>query len=171
MESSFYMELELKTVYLLLGSNLGDREGLIQRAIGRIGDEIGTVVSVSSLYETAAWGNEDQPSFLNVAVGVETSMTAHQVLERTLGIEEELGRIRQEKWGARLIDIDIILYGREVIDDGERLQVPHPRMQDRKFVLEPLSEIAGGIEHPLLQQNISTILSLLKDNLEVFKIV
>lgn len=171
MESSFYMELELKTVYLLLGSNLGDREGLIHRAISRIGDEIGTVVSVSSLYETAAWGNEDQPSFLNVAVGVETSMTGHQVLERILEIEEELGRIRQEKWGARLIDIDIVLYGQEVIDDGDRLQVPHPRMQDRKFVLEPLAEIAGGIEHPLLQQNISTILALLKDNLEVFKIV
>lgn len=165
------MELELKTVYLLLGSNLGDREGLIRRAISRIGDEIGTVVSVSSLYETAAWGNEDQPSFLNVAVGVETSMTGQQVLERILEIEEELGRIRQEKWGARLIDIDIVLYGQEVIDDGDRLQVPHPRMQDRKFVLEPLAEIAGGIEHPLLQQNISTILALLKDNLEVFKIV
>ncbi len=148
MESSFYMELELKTVYLLLGSNLGDREGLIRKAISSISDEIGTIVSVSSFYETAAWGNEDQPSFLNVAIGVETTMTAHGVLERTLKIEEELGRLRQEKWGARLIDIDIILYGQEVIDDGERLQVPHPRMQDRKFVLEPLAEIAGGIEHP-----------------------
>jgi len=163
------MELELKRVYLLLGSNLGDRRALIEDAISRIAVQIGTVVVISSVYETAAWGNEDQPSFLNVAVGIDTALTAQQVLSKALEIEEELGRIRQEKWGARLIDIDIILYGEEVISDGEKLQVPHPRMQDRKFVLAPLAEIAGEAWHPVLLQRISTLLSTLKDNLMVSK--
>jgi len=164
------MHLEPKTVYLLLGSNLGDRRDVLNRAIERIGMEIGEVVARSAFYETAAWGNEDQPSFLNIAVQIETGYNAHYVLERALQIEEELGRVRKDKWGARVIDIDIILFGNEVIDDGTRLQVPHPRMQDRRFVLVPLAEIAGGVYHPVLQQNIMSILSSLKDDLAVSKI-
>jgi len=164
------MHLETKTVYLLLGSNLGDRQAIIRQAISKIGDEIGEIIAVSSLYETAAWGNEDQPSFLNAAVGVRTVMGPHDVLGHTLKIEEELGRLRAEKWGPRVIDIDIILYGEEVVSDGETLQVPHPRMQERKFVLVPLAEIAGEVYHPLLQQNITGLLSLLKDNLAVTKV-
>ena len=170
-EASFYMDLELKTVYLLLGSNLGDRKSIIDEAISHIGSAIGEVISRSSFYETAAWGNEDQPSFLNVAVGIETAMSAQEVLKNTLEIEEKLGRIRKEKWGARLIDIDIILYGEDIIDDGERLTIPHPRMQDRRFVLEPLAEIAGSAYHPVCNKNVSDILSILKDNLVVSKIV
>ena len=164
------MLLECKIVYLLLGSNLGDRRGIIEEAIVRINKQLGVLVSKSSYYETAAWGNEDQPSFLNLAVGVNTSKTAHEVLKTILGIEEDLGRVRKDKWGARVIDIDIILFGNEVIDDGTRLQVPHPRMQDRRFVLVPLAEIAGGVYHPVLQQNIMSILSSLKDDLAVSKI-
>ncbi|AMP97222.1 2-amino-4-hydroxy-6-hydroxymethyldihydropteridine pyrophosphokinase [Pedobacter cryoconitis] len=165
------MELEYKTVYLLLGSNLGERKELIEEAISKIESSIGSIVSKSALYETAAWGDEDQPSFLNLAIGVQTNKTADLVLELALEIEQELGRVRLVKWGARLIDIDVILYGQDIINDGERLQVPHPRMQDRRFVLEPLAEIAGGVEHPVFKQPISTLLSLLKDNLTVYKIL
>jgi len=164
------MHLEPKTVYLLLGSNLGDRRDVLNRAIERIEMEIGEVAARSAFYETAAWGNEDQPSFLNIAIEMETRYNAWEVLERALKIEEELGRVRKDKWGARVIDIDIILFGDEVINDGTTLQVPHPRMQDRKFVLVPLAEIAGGVYHPVLQQNIMSILSSLKDDLAVSKI-
>ena len=103
------MGLDYKTVYLLLGSNLGERKELIEEAISKIESRIGPIVSKSALYETAAWGNEDQPPFLNVAIGVETNKTADLVLDLALEIEQELGRIRLVKWGARLIDIDVIL--------------------------------------------------------------
>lgn len=158
-------------VYLLLGSNLGDRRAVINEAIEQIGEQVGELISRSAFYETAAWGKEDQPSFLNIAVGIKSSKAAAEILRAVLAIEKELGRVRKDRWDARLIDIDVILYGDEVINDGEELQIPHPRMQERRFVLEPLAEIAGAVIHPVLNQNILTILSHLNDNLAVTKIV
>lgn len=157
-----------KTTYLLLGSNLGDREKRIADALDLLNERVGKVVQVSSIYETAAWGKTDQPGFLNLAVEVDTALYPTQLLETVLKIETDLGRVRHEKWGSRLIDIDIILYGEEVVDQ-DYLQIPHPEMQNRKFVLLPLSEIAPKAVHPVLGRTIAELLVSLEDNLSVLK--
>jgi len=164
------MQLDNKKVYLLLGSNLGDRRKLIDEAILEIGAAVGTVFQQSSFYETAAWGREDQPGFLNVAIGVITAFSPMEVLEKVLRIEQDLGRVRLEKWGSRLIDIDLILFDDLIVDEGPVLQIPHPQMQHRKFVLEPLAELIPHYKHPLLQQTIQELLESLDDNLAVSKI-
>jgi 2-amino-4-hydroxy-6-hydroxymethyldihydropteridine diphosphokinase len=164
------MILDTKKVYLLLGSNLGDREQLIEDAIKQIANEIGEVFIRSSVYETEAWGNEDQPSFLNIALGAKTRLTPIEVLNKALEIELELGRVRHEKWGSRLIDIDLIFYDDIVVDMGAELQIPHPQMQYRKFVLEPLAEIAPDYIHPVLKMTVREVLERLRDNLSVSKI-
>ncbi|GGG93609.1 MULTISPECIES: 2-amino-4-hydroxy-6-hydroxymethyldihydropteridine diphosphokinase [Pedobacter] len=162
--------LECNTVYLLLGGNLGSREENLKRAIALLDEKIGKVISVSSLYETAAWGKTDQPAFLNQAVALQTNLSALEVLDRALSIEGELGRIRKDKWGERLIDIDLILFGNEIIHVPDKLQVPHPHMQNRKFVMEPLAEIAPDVVHPVLGETILSIFLHIKDPLEVKKL-
>ncbi|KRT15463.1 2-amino-4-hydroxy-6-hydroxymethyldihydropteridine pyrophosphokinase [Pedobacter ginsenosidimutans] len=162
--------LEYSTAYLLLGGNLGNREANLKRAIELVNDKIGNVIAISSLYETAAWGKTNQPAFLNQAVSLQTRLTALEVLERALGIEQELGRVRKDKWGERLIDIDLILFGNEIINIPDKLQVPHPHMQDRKFVMEPLAEIAPEVVHPVLGETILSICHNIEDPLEVKKL-
>jgi 2-amino-4-hydroxy-6-hydroxymethyldihydropteridine diphosphokinase len=164
------MQLDSENVYLLLGSNLGDRKALINEAIEQVEKHIGNVFVKSSVYETAAWGKEDQPGFLNIALGVKTKLDPLQVLKKALAIELELGRVRHEKWGSRLIDIDIILFGDRIVDMGDKLQIPHPQMHHRKFVLEPLAEIAAKSIHPVFKVSVSEILERLSDNLSVSKI-
>src|SRR5215217_4509415 len=104
------------TAHLLLGSNLGNREKMIDDAVSLIAKRVGEIQLISSTYETAAWGKTDQPSFLNIAVAVETDLNPLQLLETVLKIESDLGRIRHEKWGARMIDIDIIFYADEIVN-------------------------------------------------------
>lgn len=162
--------LECSTAYLLLGGNLGDREANLKKAIDLLNDKIGKVIAISSLYETAAWGKTDQPAFLNQAVGVETNLSAIAVLDLALSIEQELGRVRKDKWGERLIDIDLILFGDQIIDIPDKLQVPHPHMQNRKFVMEPLAEIAPEVVHPVLGETILSICRNIDDPLEVKKL-
>ncbi|WP_412468034.1 2-amino-4-hydroxy-6-hydroxymethyldihydropteridine diphosphokinase [Pedobacter sp. KLB.chiD] len=162
--------LEYHTAYLLLGGNLGDRMANLKKAIELLSDKAGKVLAISSLYETAAWGKTDQPAFLNQAVALQTRLSALEVLDLALSIEQELGRVRKDKWGERLIDIDLILFGDQIINIPGKLQVPHPQMQHRKFVMEPLSEIAPDVLHPVLGETMLSICRNISDPLEVKKL-
>lgn len=164
------MSLDVKKAYLLLGSNLGDRQLYLQEATELIAQQVGEVIGLSAIYETEAWGKTDQPGFLNLALVVATALSPIALLHQVLEIEKALGRVRHEKWGARLIDIDIIFYENEVVDVTGELQIPHPQMQYRKFVTEPLAEIAPHFVHPVLQKTLKEILDELEDSLSVKRI-
>ncbi|MCZ7662307.1 MAG: 2-amino-4-hydroxy-6-hydroxymethyldihydropteridine diphosphokinase [Thermoleophilia bacterium] len=133
-------------VYLSLGSNQGDSEALLSGAVDALGLLPETnVVAISSLYRTAPVGYLDQPDFLNQVVAVETGLEPLDLLDRIRRIEADAGRVRRERWGPRTLDIDILWYdGRRV--HGERLELPHPRLEERRFVLEPLAELAPDLE-------------------------
>jgi 2-amino-4-hydroxy-6-hydroxymethyldihydropteridine diphosphokinase len=156
-------------VFLLLGSNLGDRKLLLLEAIKRIETGVGPVLQASSVYETQSWGKTDAPDYLNQVLLLRTEMTARQVLEKILAIELSMGRRREEKWGSRTIDIDILFYGDAVIDEPD-LKVPHPEMHKRRFTLAPLAELAPEFEHPLIKKNILQLKNELIDDLVVKKV-
>ncbi len=139
-----------KTVYLSLGSNVGDRRANLETAIARLG-ELGEVKAVSSFYETEPVELAAQPWFLNCAVALETERMPRRLLGRLLAIEQGMGRRRLHPKGPRAIDIDILLFGNSVVDTRE-LTIPHPALHERRFVLEPLSEIAGDVRHPVLKR-------------------
>ena len=138
----------MQTAFLGLGSNLGDRGSSIREAVDRLDKLSGTrVVKVSSLYETAPVGYEEQPDFLNAVVQVQTELSPTELLRAVLGIEHDMGRVRSLRWGPRVIDIDILLYDNVTIRTAD-VEIPHPRMAERAFVIAPLAEIAPDIRLP-----------------------
>ncbi|MCI6049251.1 2-amino-4-hydroxy-6-hydroxymethyldihydropteridine diphosphokinase [Phocaeicola plebeius] len=149
----------MATVYLGLGTNLGDKEANLRTAIYKLQERIGKQVSLSSFYETAPWGFESDHSFLNAAIGLETSLSPIEILHITQEIEKELGRTKKSVNGSysdRLIDIDILLYDTLVLQTPE-LTIPHPLMTERDFVMKPLIEIAGNVIHPTRQKTLSEL--------------
>lgn len=156
----------MPTAYLLLGGNQGDRTFFLLSAATLLEHRVGTVNGKSRIYETAAWGLEDQPAFLNQLIQINTALSPTALLAQINLIEKELGRERKIKWGARVIDIDILYYDQEVIELPD-LVVPHPRLQDRRFALMPLVELAPFFVHPIFQKTNQTLLAECPDSLPV----
>jgi 2-amino-4-hydroxy-6-hydroxymethyldihydropteridine diphosphokinase len=160
------MNKEQHTAALLLGSNVGERPGYLERAIKLITEKAGRLVANSSLFETAPWGNTAQRSFLNQAILIQTILPPMELLQTLLDIEIELGRKRIEKWGPRIIDIDILYYDQLEVNQ-DHLKIPHPFLQERRFSLVPLHEISPDWVHPRLQKTVSQMLEDCQDEGEV----
>jgi 2-amino-4-hydroxy-6-hydroxymethyldihydropteridine diphosphokinase len=158
----------MNKVYLSLGSNEGNRQQWLERAIEAVELQCGKIMKRSAVYETAAWGIEDQPGFLNMVLEVSTTLTPPELLAAIQIIETELGRQRTVKWGQRTLDIDILLFNEEIIHD-DYLSIPHPYMHERRFTLQPLSEIAPDLVHPVLKRTIDALLKDCPDPLEARK--
>lgn len=158
----------MNTTFLLLGGNLGDVSETFDTARTEI-NKIGTISQASSLYSTKAWGKTDQPDFLNQVLRVEMNLDPFTLLHKLLDLELQLGRVRKEHWGERLIDIDILFYNSDIID-CEGLNIPHPHLHERMFTLVPLEEINPTYIHPTLNKSISDLVSDCSDNLTVNKI-
>ena len=152
----------MNIVFLQLGSNLGDRELLLKDAILAIENRVGDIVNFSKVYESAPWRVEGQDNFLNQILKIKTTLLACEVLSIVLNIEEQLGRVRIEKWGERLIDIDIIFYNDSIIETPE-LCVPHKHLHERMFVLKPLHDIVPEMVHPKYNKTIEELLNMCTD--------
>ncbi len=157
--------------YLGLGSNIGDRQANIIKAIKRLNEVPGIVIDrKSSLYETEPIGYKDQGWFINAVIGINTTLSPHGLLDVCLLIEDEMGRIRRTEKGPREIDIDVLLYGNLIVDDAG-LKIPHPAMHVRRFVLVPLFEIAPDLVHPLLKKSVEELLTDVGDTARVDKLI
>ncbi|MBI1341336.1 MAG: 2-amino-4-hydroxy-6-hydroxymethyldihydropteridine diphosphokinase [Terrimonas sp.] len=156
----------MNKAYLLIGGNMGDREKNLEQARALIAAQCGSIHALSPLYVTAAWGMTSQPDFLNQALEVYTPFNARQLIRKILKIEKQMGRMRTEKYGPRIIDVDILLFNQEM-HDMHFLKVPHPELQNRRFALLPLAAIAPGLLHPVLNKTIGQLLVECRDDLAV----
>lgn len=156
----------MNTGYILTGANLGDRLANLQKAKEYLAIETGNIVKSSSIYETEAWGNNDQPDFYNQVHIIHTKLSAEQMMERILKIEEQMGRVRGAKNASRIIDIDILFFNDDIINKKD-LVIPHPEISNRRFVLTPLNELSPEFVHPLLNKTINELLSTCKDTLSI----
>jgi len=158
----------MQRIFIALGSNLEDKIGNCRKALDEIGN-FAEIVRISSLYETEPVGNEDQPNFINSVVEINTDLSPHELLTHLKSIEDKLGRVRGEKWGPRVIDLDIIFYD-DLVMKYDDLIIPHPRAHLRRFVLEPICEIAPDFIHPELETSILELLEKLGDSKMVIKL-
>ncbi len=153
----------MKNIFLGIGTNIGDREANLNAAVGRIEEKLGHVIKSSSVYETEPWGFNSENKFLNIVVEVETTLLPSELLDSIHSIEALLGRLRGEvQYSSRVIDIDIIFYEDQFIIEKD-LIIPHPLMQERKFVLVPLCEIASELVHPVLKKPVADLLKSCRD--------
>jgi 2-amino-4-hydroxy-6-hydroxymethyldihydropteridine diphosphokinase len=164
-----FTETKMNEAYLLTGGNLGNRKQWLARARKSIEENCGKILQASSIYETEPWGNREQTAFLNQAIHISTSLSALQLLQLILEIETLLGRKRDIKYGPRTIDIDILFYNDEIIKT-ENLVIPHPELENRRFALQCLFDIAPGLVHPVLKKTTAQLLEDCNDPLKVNKI-
>ncbi|MEN9297838.1 MAG: 2-amino-4-hydroxy-6-hydroxymethyldihydropteridine diphosphokinase [Bacteroidota bacterium] len=158
----------MNTAYLLTGGNMGDRFNYLQQAAEFIQQNCGKLLAASSIYETEAWGKTDQPSFLNQALQIETTLSPDALMQSLLDIEQKMGRIRTMKMGPRVIDLDILLID-DLIQSSDLLTIPHPALTIRRFALLPLAEIAPHLIHPIEKKSMKELLSICPDTLNVQK--
>jgi 2-amino-4-hydroxy-6-hydroxymethyldihydropteridine diphosphokinase len=149
--------------YLSLGGNLGNTIEIFENSLKILAKKVGKITKLSAFYQTSAWGPVVQDDFINQVIELETMLSARELLAILLEVELEMGRKRKERWGPRSLDLDILFFGNEIISE-ENLEVPHPRLAERKFVLIPLSEIAPSYVHPVFQKTIQQLLLECQDD-------